>query len=319
MPTDERKRNIEKTLDRMLVVPLILEAVLNTFSPHVLKIGGFTTVVITSSSALIGVLLVYEGANINFKVVPKALKKAAVITLTKFMFIVIFWLLIAKLFGNKGVFGLYSLAVIAAVTNNIDGLFATLAREFGDENYVSSIAVLSLNNAPFLTLVALGKAGIATTPLNSFIDILILIIFGMILGNSDRTMRNFLVLGGLILIPFFAFALETGIDIKVLVIISSSELLLSVITTFNGGSLNILADRKSGGSEIAGAAASSSGGNAMTTPTAIALSDPNFAILSATATPQVATSTITTAILTSMVTAYIRISNLSSDKSIQIQ
>jgi 2-keto-3-deoxygluconate permease len=299
------KRNIEKIPGGMMVLPLIIGATINTLSPQALQIGGFTTAIAQGSSALIGVFLVCMGAGISFKAAPKALKKGAVITFTKFIIGVITGLMIAKLLGDKGLLGLSSLAVIAAMTNSNGGLYAALAGEFGDETDVGSLAVLSINDGPFLTMVALGTAGIATIPVNSLIGVLIPVIIGMILGNLDGEMKKFLMSGGPILIPFFAFALGTGINFKMLVIAGLSGLLLGVMTTFVGGFFNILADRMTGGSGIAGAAASSTAGNAVATPAAVALADPSFAALSAIATPQIAASTITTAILTPVLTTYI--------------
>ena len=107
------------------------------------------------------------------------------------------------------------------------------------------------------------------------------------------------------LIPFFAFGLGAGINFAMLLKAGLPGILLGVLTAVVGGTFNVMADKASGGTGIAGAAASSTAGNAVATPAAVALADPSLAGIAAIATPQVAASTITTALLVPIITSYL--------------
>ena len=204
--------------------------------------------------------------------------------------------------GPQGLFGLSSLAIIGAVTNSNGGLYAALTGEFGDETDVGAIAILSINDGPFLTMVALGVAGIATMPVLPLIGVILPLAVGIVLGNLDEELRKFLLTGGMVLIPFFAFSLGAALNFETIIEAGLSGILLGLITTFFGGVFNILADRAVGGTGIAGAAASSTAGNAVATPAAIALVDPSFVAIVPAATSQIAAAVVTTIILTPILT-----------------
>ncbi len=297
------KQSLERIPGGMMVVPLIMGAIFNTFVPDLLNIGGFTTALFKDgSTTLIAAFLLCMGAGIRLKSTAKVLKKGIAITVSKFVVAVVIGLAVDKFFGDNGLFGLSALAIISGMSNTNGGLYAALSGEYGDETDVGAIAVISINDGPFLTMVALGAAGLANIPFIALIAVIAPIIIGMILGNLDSDMRNFLVKGGPVLIPFFAFSLGAGLELRSMISAGMAGILLGIITTFIGGFFNILSDKATGGSGIAGAAASSTAGNAVATPHAMSLADPSMSSLAASATPLVAASTVTTAILTPFLT-----------------
>ena len=289
----------------MMIVPLFIGVILNTFFPAFLNIGGLTTSLAKGSGALIGAFLLCMGAGINFKSTTMALKKGVAVTLTKFLMGALLGIAVAKFFGEEGIFGLSALAIISAVTNSNGGLFAALAGEFGDETDVGAIAILSINDGPFLTMVALGAAGLANLPLLPLVGVILPLVIGVVLGNLDEELRKFLLRGGMILIPFFAFALGAGLNLATIIEAGFPGILLGIITTFFGGIFNVLADRAVGGTGISGAAASSTAGNAVATPAAIALIDPSMAPIVNVATSQIAAAVVTTIIFTPILTQFV--------------
>ncbi|MEQ5754405.1 MULTISPECIES: 2-keto-3-deoxygluconate permease 1 [unclassified Providencia] len=300
------KKSIERIPGGMMVVPLVLGALINTFAPQALEIGGFTTSLFKNGApALIGAFLLCMGAGISFKAAPQALLQGGTITLTKLVVAIALGLGVDYLFGMEGIFGLAGVAIIAAMSNSNGGLYAALVGEFGNKRDVGAISILSLNDGPFFTMIALGAAGMANIPLMALVAVLVPLIVGMILGNLDPHMRDFLTKGGPILIPFFAFALGAGINLEMLLQGGLAGILLGVLTTFVGGWFNIRADRLVGGSGIAGAAASSTAGNAVATPLAIAQADPSLEAIALSAAPLIAASVITIAILTPILTSWV--------------
>lgn len=304
------KKTIERVPGGMMVVPMFISATINTFAPQVFQIGGFVTAIMNNHNVFIGAFLLCMGAGMTWKSAPKALKIGGVTTLTKFAFSVVLGLLVNKLFGPSGLFGLSALAIISAVSNTNGGLYSALTAEFGSKEEMGAISVISLNDGPFLTMIALGVSGLANIPFMELIGVIVPIVVGMILGNLDSDMREFLTKGGGIMIPFMALAMGTRLNFGMILTAGPMGVVLGLITVGLGGALNIFADRITGGTGVAGAACSSTAGNAVGVPMAIAAVDITLETAAAIATPYVAASMITTAICAPILTTYIYKRNL---------
>jgi 2-keto-3-deoxygluconate permease len=297
------KATIEKFPGGMMVIPLLWGSLLNTYFPHVLAIGSFSTSLAHGALPILAAFLVCMGAEVQLKTAPRALKQGAVITISKLAIGIAIGLLVSYLFKGHSVLGLSSMAIIAAMTNANMGLYAALTQQYGDEVDRGALAVLSIQEGPFMTMVALGVSGLAKIPFIELLATILPILIGVALGNLDRDMRNFLKAGGNLLIPFFAFGLGVQINLHSILSAGVSGIVLGLVTLTVGGLVNIAAARLAGGSGVAGAAVSTTGGNAVATPAAIAAVDPHLGALVAIATPQIAASTIVTSLLTPLLTA----------------
>ncbi|GAA3534574.1 2-keto-3-deoxygluconate permease [Zobellella aerophila] len=291
----------------LMVVPLLLGALVNTLFPQVLDIGSFTTALFKNGApVLIGLFFVCMGSQIKVKAALPALEKGLALLIGKYAAAVLVGLSVAFLTPDGTFWGLIPLAVIAAMGNSNGALYVALTSEFGNKTDKGAISVLSLNDGPFLTLIALGVAGLADFPLMALVAVVGPIVFGFILGNMSPTVRDFLGPGERLIIPFAAFALGSGINFSVLMSSGSAGVLLGVLTVVVSGGLAILAiyiwhllrrHPKPTRNVISGACESTTAGNAIATPAAVAAVDPSFLAVQDAATVQVAAAVVVTAMV----------------------
>ncbi len=300
-------KTIQKVPGGLMVVPLLLGATINTFAPEALNIGGFTTALFKSgASTLIALFCLCNGAQIRVKQAGVPLLKGVLLTAIKFILGAGIGWFIGSKFGINGVLGLSPLAIIAALTNSNGGLFAALAGEYGDASDVGAVSVLSLNDGPFFTMVALGASGLANIPFISLVACIVPILIGFILGNIDEDLRDLLKKGTVVLIPFFAFPLGAGLDFKQIITAGVPGIVLGVLTTLItglGGYLMMKLIRSE--RPEAGAAIGTTAGNAVATPEAVAAADASLMPVAAAATVQVAAAIIVTAVLCPLLVSFL--------------
>ena len=84
------------------------------------------------------------------------LYKGVIMTGTKFLLGVIVGLIVGKICGPQGFLGIAPFVLIAAITNSNGSLYISLSSQFGNATDTGAISILSLNDGPFFTLIALG-------------------------------------------------------------------------------------------------------------------------------------------------------------------
>lgn len=288
----------------LMVVPLFLGMIVNTFFPHLLKIGGFTEALSGEGyPTFLGMYLFAVGTKMTLNTAPKMLKRGFGILAAKVAVAVLIALGVAKFFGGE-IFGISTLALLAALGDTNGGMFLALTSAMGDKEDVGTYVPQSIETGPFLTMLILVGAGLANIPWLSMVSVVAPIFAGAILGNLDRDLRDFFGKHEPIIVPFMAFTLGQNINLGNVISGGLPGVALGLLVLVVTGAACIFADKLLGGTGIAGAAASSTAGNAAAVPRAIALADPRYAAIAPIATVQVAAALIVTACLTPLLTSW---------------
>lgn len=301
------KKSLDKIPAGMMIVPMFISSILNTFFPQIFEIGSFTTAIFTSEgvAAIIGVQLVCMGSQLRVEKLISVVKRGGVLLMSKFVVGALIGIIVGKVFGMGGIFGLTTLAILSSITNSNGSLYLALMSTYGDEVDQSAMSFLALNDGPFFTLLALGASGLATIPVISLVAVVVPIVFGMVIGNLDEKMSKFLAPGVGLLVPFVGITLGAGINITDIASGGFSGILLGLITVFISGPLVVFMDRKINKRPgYAGWAVSTTAGNAIAVPAIVATLDPSWLPYVATATTQVAASTVFTAIAIPFITSW---------------
>ena len=303
------KRTIERIPGGMMIVPLLIGSLVATFLPDTPKFfGSFTNAMFTGALPILAVFYVCMGASINIKATPYLLKKGGTLLITKVGIAVLIGIVLGHFLGEQpissGLFaGISTLAVVAAMNDTNGGLYMALMGQYGRSEDVGAYSVMSLESGPFLTMVTLGIAGLSAFPWPTLVGSILPLALGMLLGNLDRDMRDFLAKAVPVMIPFFALALGASLDLHNVWQAGLLGLGMGVAVVVLTGIPLFFADRLTGGTGVAGVAAATTAGNAAAVPALIAAANPVYAEAAKSATILVAACVVVTAILAPLLTA----------------
>lgn len=304
------RRTIERIPGGMMVVPLLAGALIHTCAPHTGEFfGSFTGALFEGALPILAVFYVCIGSSIAVRSIPQVVRRGGALLGTKIALGIGAGFFLGHFLGTSpvraGLFaGLSTLAVVAAINDTNGGLYMALMNQYGRAEDAAAYSVMALESGPFLTMVTLGVAGLASFPWQTMLGAVIPLLIGMVLGNLDAEMRSFLGGAAPVMIPFFAFALGATLNLKQVWAAGLTGIGLGVaILLLSAAALGVV-DRLIGGTGIAGMAAATTAGNAAAVPALIAAADRKYAAVAASATVLVASSVVVTTILAPVLTAW---------------
>ncbi|MDO8336991.1 MAG: 2-keto-3-deoxygluconate permease [Microcella sp.] len=293
----------------LMLIPLILGSIFGTFFSPALQIGSFTTALFQNSALpLIALLIFATGTQVGVRSTGPVLAHAGVILLMKSLIPAALVIGLGLLVGLDGILGVSILALLVAVDNSNGGLWLAFTGKYGDYRDRGAYMASAVNDGPFLSLLFLGASGLAEIPALALLAAVVPFVLGMIVGNLDPKWKSVLVPVPNIVIPFFAFALGTGINLGNVVTGGVQGLIVGLIVAPFTGFLVYLGYRfmlRRGAKSGLGFAAGTTAGNAIATPAIVGQIDERFAPYVEIATAQVAASVLITAILAPLIAAVV--------------
>lgn len=292
----------------LVIIPLVIAVVIATFFPQAFQIGGYVTALFyDGNAAMMGLFLIICGSAINIKQVGMPLYKGVALTGMKFVLGVALGLIVGTICGPDGFLGLTPFVIIAAITNSNGSLYISLSSQFGNATDTGAISILSLNDGPFFTLVALGATGLASIPFMSLVCVLVPLLIGFVWGNVDAGFKKACSQAQPIVTFFMTISIGSKTEVKTLITAGASGIILGLISAATAFIFffvfQIILPKKE--RNAMGAAVGTTALNSAMTPAAVAEADPSMAGYVDMATAQCATASIITLFLCPFILAFL--------------
>ncbi|CAK9883925.1 MAG: 2-keto-3-deoxygluconate permease [Candidatus Erwinia impunctatus] len=288
----------------LIIIPLLVAILINTFFPELLAIGGPTTALFKAgSSAMMGIFLLICGTSINIKEAGVPLYKGMVLLVLKCIAGALAVWIVGSLFGPVGFLGISTLAFVACLTSSNSSLYIALSSSYGDASDTGAISVFCIKDGPFVTMMVLGVSGLANIPFAALLSMLIPLLIGMLWGNLDSRFKQ-LCASAQPLIIIMSFAIGANSSINTVFTAGLSGIILGIISAVTGIVFYFLYNLFLKKKTALGAALGTTAASSALTPAMVAQADPSLAIYVDAATAQLATVSIITMLTAPVLVAW---------------
>ena len=292
----------------LMIVPMCITAVVNTFFPQALQIGGVTTGTFTGKGtmAIIGVMLFLTGSQFKIHEIPMTLKRGGAICALRLLVGFLAAWIVTRHFGPAGFWGISAAALGVTMVSCNPGVYMALMDHYGDGVDKAAFGLLNIIAVPAAPLFIMEAAGGAGIDYMGTVSTLVPFLLGMLLGNLDENIRKMMGPALPVTLPFLGFCFGSAINLFAAVKSGVSGIILTIIYLAVGVPLMYLLDRLVLRRPGYGAVATCSvAGIAVVVPMMLGQSNPAHMPYVEAATAQVAMAVIFTSFITPWITGFI--------------
>jgi 2-keto-3-deoxygluconate permease len=295
----------------LLLIPMLISALVNTFAPGFLgQFGGLTEALLTAKGTgyVVGLVCFCSAAMLDIKSLGKVLKKQGVLLLVKIVVCLGLAALFMTAFGmpgvNAGVFTISALGFTVAICSINPSMYLAMVSEYGVEQDKGAFGLTGLLCVPAFPIFVFSIIRGGTLDWMPILAVLIPILLGLLIGNLDKDLAK--MFGGMVgpLTPFMGWSFGAGINLIDAVKDGGvGGLVISVVYYILMVPLMLLVETKVlKESGISTLGMSSIAGLSISIPSIIALADPSLVPFAGTATAQIAFGVVLTSIITPIIT-----------------
>lgn len=299
---------IQKIPGGMMIVPMFITALINTFCPQALQIGGLTSALFTSKGTLtvIGIIMFLTGSQFKVSEIPMTLKRGGAICAGRLIIGFASAWFVMRFFGMNGFWGISAMAFTVAMVSTNPGIYIALASQYGDgvdRAAFGLLNVIAVPAAPILIMEAASGAGIDYM---SILATLAPFLIGMLLGNLDSKIRQLTGPSLPAMLPFLGFCFGASINLFAAVKSGGAGIILTLIYIVINVPLMFLLDRGILRRPGYGAVATCSvAGISVVVPMMLGQNNPAYAPYVESATAQLAMAVVFTSFITPWITGII--------------
>jgi len=297
----------------LLLIPMLISALVNTFAPGFLgQFGGLTEALLTAKGTgyVVGLVCFCSAAMLDLKSLGKVLKKQGVLLLVKILLCLGLAALFMAIFGmpgiNAGIFSISALGFTVAICSLNPSIYLAMVSEYGSEEDKGAFGLAGLLCVPAFPVFVFTVIRGGTFDWMPILAVLIPILLGLLVGNLDRDLGK--MFSGMVgpLTPFMGWSFGASINLIDAVRDGGvGGIVLSIIFYVLMVPIIFVVEKyvlKESGISTLGI--SSIAGLSISIPSIIAFSAPELAAYASVATAQIAFGVVITSIITPLFTQY---------------